>query len=85
MMLKEAEDNLTLLQQIKENNMMVNMKAHNLKEDHKHQLENAQLRLFALVAKLDGLDADAYVETRDYVQRKVYVQKGVVDDFEFLA
>jgi hypothetical protein len=41
MMLKEAEDNLTLLQQIKENNMMVNMKAHNLKEDHKHQLENA--------------------------------------------
>jgi hypothetical protein len=41
MMLKEVEDNLTLLQQIKENNMMVNMKAHNLMEDHNHQLENA--------------------------------------------
>ncbi len=41
MMLKEVENNLTLLQQIKESNMMVNMKARNLMEDHKHQLENA--------------------------------------------
>jgi hypothetical protein len=42
-MLKEVEDNFTLLQQIKENNMMVNMKACNLMEDHNHQLKNAQL------------------------------------------
>ncbi len=41
MMLKEVEDNLTLLQQIKESNMMVNIKAHNSMEDHNHQLENA--------------------------------------------
>jgi hypothetical protein len=43
------------------------------------------LQLFALVAKLDGLDVDASVETRNYVQRKVYAQKGVVDAFETLA
>jgi hypothetical protein len=31
------------------------------------------------------LDVDAFVETRDCVQRKVYVQKGVIDAFETLA
>jgi hypothetical protein len=54
-------------------------------EDHNHQLENAQLRLFTLVAKLDGLDVDASIETKNYVQRKVYVQKEVVDAFETFA
>jgi hypothetical protein len=31
------------------------------------------------------LDANASVETRNYVQRKVYAQKGVVDTFKTLA
>jgi hypothetical protein len=54
-------------------------------EDYNHRLENAQLRLFALVAKLDGLDVDASIETRNYGQRKIYVQKEVVDAFETFA
>jgi hypothetical protein len=43
------------------------------------------LQLFALVANLVGLDANAFTKTRDFVQMKVYVQKGVVGAFKTLA
>lgn len=31
------------------------------------------------------MDVDAFIETRNYVQKKVYVQKGVVDAFDTFA
>ncbi len=43
------------------------------------------MQLSALVAKLDELDANASIETRNFVEMKLYVQKGVVDAFKTLA